>query len=1398
MSHDELNAALDLFDTLCESSPAERDRVLSTVPPAVAARVRAMLDADHADDGIDLDDVELALVLELAGDDAAPPSTPIAPDGFVLGECLGRGGMGVVYAATQRAPRRTVAIKFLYAGTDPGAALAEAQALADLEHPVFPVVFEVGGGNGGPIHIAMEHIDGVRLTHWARDRPRSEIIDAFILLCDGVGVAHDAGFVHRDLKPANVLVDATGPRVIDFGLAERIDQRELAAGTPAYMAPELLEGAANASPVTSPLADVFSLGVMLVECLTGTRPTPEGRTAAAQRRARGHHPPCLHELDEPLAAIARRAMADASRRYPSVDALAADLRRIRAGHVPEAVSGHLGLRTRWAIWRHRRIVAATVALAALTVCVLGFQAYTRYRVQRSASVRAESVVEQVRNGDPDAPVLLDRFIDLPDVQGTEGWATALLERARHRETTEPEGARMDRARVYASEVSAQKRNQAGSALARSFAESGRWGALATIASQLASDDATHWRKTAAFALRRFDDPLLADDPLARAFTESRRLDARPVRVQPGRWNGRDVVVSIQGSERDIRLFSADPALETLARFTLPAEFGEDTHTPTVLGEWIMARSAHDRHALVVAPLSDPTAWVRTSQFGRPWSFALGSVGGTPEQLYVGTAPAPRLLRAIDPRTGATRAVAPALDLLGSDLHQLAILDLDADGSDELVVAHGAWTQHDLKALTLDEDGDLVLLARRQLGGVARFAPLPSSGSDGVRLFVVKEDAYPNRVVFGEDDPVAGAPGLYVLDYVDGEGWVEHDFMSYEGLDTGRPPVVADLDGDGLVEAFVGAPHVGMKVVGFDEHGRIAGVRPIAGMLPMAAVQLDDDPADELFVRLSSDDHHLWVIGAGTRSEAPRGLPPEAIERTDVERTDVGPTDVGPTDVLAEIGLFAEAAERQELLASFDPDHQAEHLRAAAGHWRTAGRPQRALEVLDQVEGGRQSPLGQALSTEVHDFAYVDDPAIPPSWREPPVALDFVNGLPALNWRDVDGVRHRPGSGLTLELVGGDEVPFELPIEITSSRLGLAVDLDIEQFDAGASLSIEVVQGDQRWALTTRAGGGGGYTFVKSGCRLYDPGIFDHAYQPVSGVSEPRRATLRLDQAARAFRCEARLDDHEAVESEHLPRPPGLGPGLLRVRAGTHSNTRAPIAHVVLRHLALQGAEVVAFDEPEHRRVRVEGRAGRLDLDRLQAVDRVFVLEQQGRIAQARAAVDASMLDAHWPRFVAAMRRRPSAWLSVLADHPGSVRARLYAESWGSRSTDHPGAMDPLDHVGVDDLPHDDLPTMAGVLLDRARLYVRAGHMDRAERLLRRLLTPDHGDLGDHGHRLPASVELADLLAARGDTAEAARICVLIAAESQAALYLFDQRSRRPALDAACREGGVPTQLEDSH
>lgn len=320
-----------------------------------------------------------------------------------------QGGMGIVYEARQVELGRTVALKMIARDrirpTVVARFKAEAEAAAHMQHPNFIQVFDVGQVNGRPF-FSMEFVTGGSLARQlAQARPSAQRAAELIeTLAQAMQAAHERGIVHRDLKPANVMLAADGtPKIADFGLAKRFEvdsnhtQSGEVLGTPSYMAPEQAEGKkAQIGPAT----DVYALGAILYEMLTGRPPFEETSPLELLRLVTTQEPlppsRLVPSIPPDLEAICLKCLEKApARRYGSARQLAEDLRRFLNGH--PVLARRIGPVQRMWKWlhRHRQGVALASALAILgllpVLSLLG-----QYRTQRQVQLQARQDAPLVR------------------------------------------------------------------------------------------------------------------------------------------------------------------------------------------------------------------------------------------------------------------------------------------------------------------------------------------------------------------------------------------------------------------------------------------------------------------------------------------------------------------------------------------------------------------------------------------------------------------------------------------------------------------------------------------------------------------------------------------------------------------------------------------------------------------------------------------------------------------------------------------------------------------------------------------------------------------------------------------------------------------------------------------
>jgi WD40 repeat protein len=334
----------------------------------------------------------------------------LAPPGYeVLGE-LGHGGMGVVYQARQVNADRLVALKMIRAGgharpDELTRFRTEAEAIARLQHPHVVQVFEVGEYNGLPF-FSLEFCPGGSLDKKLAGTPLppQEATSLVEKVARGVQAAHEAQVLHRDLKPSNVLLAADGtPKVTDFGLAKKLDAHGVTLpgvvmGTPSYMAPEQASGKGEE---LGPAADVYALGAILYECLTGRPPFRAATVLDTLRQVVSEEPVPPGQLNaqvpRDLETICLKCLQkEAAKRYASAAALADDLGRFRRGE--PIIARPVGPVERAAKWVRRNPWVAALSTAVLLVLVAGLTVFAwQYGQTVEQKQRAEN--ESLKNGE---------------------------------------------------------------------------------------------------------------------------------------------------------------------------------------------------------------------------------------------------------------------------------------------------------------------------------------------------------------------------------------------------------------------------------------------------------------------------------------------------------------------------------------------------------------------------------------------------------------------------------------------------------------------------------------------------------------------------------------------------------------------------------------------------------------------------------------------------------------------------------------------------------------------------------------------------------------------------------------------------------------------------------------
>jgi serine/threonine protein kinase/tetratricopeptide (TPR) repeat protein len=371
---------------------------------------------------------------------AERPGTVLGP--YKLLQQIGEGGFGVVFLAEQERPvRRRVALKVVKPGMDTRQVIsrfeAERQALAIMHHPNIAKVYDAGTTETGRPYFVMELVQGVPITEYCDqcNLTTRERLELFITVCQAVQHAHQMGVIHRDIKPSNVLVaiqdGEPAPKIIDFGVAKAIGQRltehtlltafAQIVGTPLYMSPEQAE----LSPLgVDTRSDIYSLGVLLYELLTGVTPFDKDRLHRAsydelRRIIREQEPPRPSARISTLAAdlattVAKYRRTDArhlsqlvrgeldwivmkclekdrNRRYETPNSLARDIERFLHDEPVQACPPSTAYRLKKFFRRNKMAVLGTGAVVALLVALVVTLALTNARIRRESDARAAAL-----------------------------------------------------------------------------------------------------------------------------------------------------------------------------------------------------------------------------------------------------------------------------------------------------------------------------------------------------------------------------------------------------------------------------------------------------------------------------------------------------------------------------------------------------------------------------------------------------------------------------------------------------------------------------------------------------------------------------------------------------------------------------------------------------------------------------------------------------------------------------------------------------------------------------------------------------------------------------------------------------------------------------------------------
>ncbi|MCB9764219.1 MAG: serine/threonine protein kinase [Alphaproteobacteria bacterium] len=1042
-----------------------------------------------------------ALLSEVSGDaESLPAAADPSANRFgryeLLG-VLGRGGMGVVLRARDTVLEREVALKMLRVGeTGKGSNrrrrfLREARAVARLTHPNIIDIFDVGEARGID-YFTMQFVRGASLQERLREGPLTPEAAARVAaaLARALHVAHTEGLIHRDVKPGNVLLDGDTPILTDFGLVKDLSgesahlTRDAAVmGTPAYMSPEQALGETDA---VGPRSDQFALGVMLYEMLSGEHPFKAPNPALTMQRVVSDDPPPLAGLPPALERICLQALAkEPEDRYPTTLAMAEDLERFLAGEAVLATGPSATRRLLQRARRHRTpLIAVAIAAVGLLLGIGGSAAQEHLALARreaqaderwaAVDARVNALLKAGRADEADAA--FRAFADFPGNAETHALALAWRAQGERLRERDPDAAVDAFATSYALATLREDQSAALRAMAVSFRSQHAWDRLDAVTARLATLDPQaaarpelrRWTRDLAITRRDFDaaralDPPPAVDALLAALGQATATELHADDAFPWDHDGDGVRELAVWDTRGRHLTVVSPdaaALTPLAAHTLPSSEArlfplQEAPTPALMNAGSDACRVFERRdgamSLVYERTCEHVFDAESADLDRDGRF----------EHYVANE---RVLEVLQVDADGAWHMAPHKGSTGARASEVTGLEsAEVDGIRSLFAGTSHWSSYDVRLLQPAGD-TLSLIARHRLSTVRRLTLLAGARLRAAALTLHDPDQPLNHRFFRPGTPQGVPRGVHLL-FVDDRGLTLERTLPTptpprrERIDiTGHPflepdPMfAADLDGDGQDELLRGVEGAWTWIyTGFDGEG----VEELAleGLMPIAAMNLDDDPADELLVRTVGGAHRLWVLGAGTDAlpvlpsapTAPRlvpdavpqglrepwsraeelvavGLAETAAERFDalasvsVEASTRALARLRAAEVLEESAAFHQAAARY-LQAAEDPDSAAvaldgalrclladlrlEELLPVAA--RRAALPEPVPDALRDALA-RLTP-GFADSEQVADFAE----GLPTSWRvdQPSgVRLDRVNGALKLRGAGVERLLHQ--------------------------------------------------------------------------------------------------------------------------------------------------------------------------------------------------------------------------------------------------------------------------------------------------------------------------------------------------------------------------------------------------------
>ncbi|MCB9791935.1 MAG: protein kinase [Alphaproteobacteria bacterium] len=1242
------------------------------------------------------------------GDSSDTIDTSILPKlgRYSLRAELGRGGMGVVFRAWDPQLGRDVALKVLLAPRDdagPRARLMrEARAMAGIRHPGIVPVYDIGEQDG-QVFFAMELVEGPTLAEQLKSGPLPPRVAARVVaeLAHALHHVHAQGLVHRDVKPGNVLMDGgVRPRLTDFGLVKELEaqgatltQAEQMLGTPAYMSPEQAAGALDR---LGPASDQFSLGATLFEALAGQRLFRAPNHAEVMRRIREVEALPLTALGvpAPLATICARALYKAPEdRYPDLEHLAWALEGYLRGE--DTPRPGVLLRARVALRRHRpalRSLALVALTAALSVAAIQLGSRWVERAESSAheaeaeqrrvamQARAAELLAEGRGAEADAA--FEAFVGFPGNAETRALGQAWADRAQSLGGATDARDAWARAYALAPDRPAERRALVG--LAGVLRAEHDWDGLRQVVAALepeaAPDPALRALQVEAAISRRELDRALkrSQDPAQRSLLEV-LAQATPL---PGRWAEARLADEDLDGARELQLRGAEDESWRAFPLTLEGLLGPGREGEPRRSSWQGVLESGE----AVSVGREGLECVLRGQAASPllrWPCGGGGLGAAVgdldadglSEIYYATARFLHRLRR-GPEGWRADSAHAGTNAANSDITGVVVADLDQDGADELALTASNWGSYDLRVLEADGEA-LALSDRAQLGNVWFLAPVRDGAETLLATLQVHDPSQPlSYQVFGPELPHGAPAGVYLMRY-GAEGlsqvlrapWprppVQRDPQGRQHGVHGRALMAGDLDGDGRDELVLGVSGAWTWVIHWEPDGRLA-VAPLDQSFPLAVLNLDEDPDDELLLMDLAGEGRVWALGVGEARlpaldpvlHAPRPPPPaltgalrEPWERAEdlvalslyeraAERfAELALLGAGtPAEALAwrrraellELSERPMEAVHAWLRAAEAPSLEVEAVEAALRLLLAERRFEQALQVAERRAGLPEPP--EALAAQLRDLEARASAEL--------VELSFAEGIDPL-WHVTapTGLRWDARLGGVRALLGGASELLRLPLAWEGGDVGVELDFEILRADWGTLSFLSLLGGALDSATATGLlwrSVGGGFRYQRS---LVCPLVNGRAV-PL-GAGEPAAEgplTLAWDHSpGEAAACTALGPEGERGRAVFGVDPErALSEGPLELVLGSDDSIVTALSEVVLRAVRLRGLRPVeqppspleqadlalSLGRPEQALNALGAEAGWQA-----ALSRAFALEDLGRHEEAARALRAALAEA---------------------------------------------------------------------------------------------------------------------------------------------------------------------------